>query len=93
MAYEHEAQRTRERLHKLESSLIALNLNVKALRATVDAIGPKVDQLAKADEIAAAVSEHMSRNRKGVFSRNQRVVGYLGVALVAADLVSHWFGY
>lgn len=52
-----ELLRTRARIHKMESTLIAIKMRLDQMSAELHELGPRVDRLARNDEIAEAVAK------------------------------------
>lgn len=85
-----EILRTRERLHRIESTATAIDWRLKRLTEKVDEMSPQVAALARADEIADAVSARMSSQQTVRFTRWQRA-GAAVVALAAvADVIARF---
>jgi septal ring factor EnvC (AmiA/AmiB activator) len=80
-----EIGRARERLHKIESTCLAIEFRLKAIEHKLIVIEPKVDQLARADEIAEAVKQRIGSDRRVRFTRFQRLAAYLGALVIALD--------
>lgn len=93
MDLEHELLRARERLHKVESSVLAVDLNVKNLRRVVDEIVPKVNHLARADEIAEAVAQRVDSQRQVTFTAVQKWTAVIGLLLLAIDVGTRLAGF
>lgn len=52
-----EILRTRARIHKMESTLISIKMRLDQMSAELHELGPRVDRLARNDEIAEAVAK------------------------------------
>lgn len=86
--------RSRERLHKIESTCLGIEWRLKVIEAKLTEIEPKVDHLARADEIAEAVRVRIGSDRRVRFTRFQRFAAYVGAAVIALEpalrLYSHF---
>lgn len=67
--------------------LAALRERESELRRRMDAIEPKVERMARADEIADAVSERLHERREVVFTVWQKVGAALVGGIAIADFV------
>lgn len=89
-----EIGRSRDRLHKIESTCLAIEWRVKVIEATLRELEPKVDRLARADEIAEAVRQRIGTDRRVRFTRFQRFAAYAAALVVALEpalrLYSHF---
>lgn len=83
-----ELLRSRERLHKMESTLIAVDWRLKRVEADVTDMKPRVAALATSAEIADAVSERMDSDRTFRLTRWQRFGAFaVGLAAVVDVIV------
>lgn len=90
MSLEDEVYRCRERLHKQQSTLTALDLLMDQLRREYDVTALAVDRMARADEIAAAVAKQVNNERRVRFTWIQKACGAIGVAAAVADAVANF---
>ena len=66
-------------------ALIALSMQVEQLRKEVAELRPRVEAMARADEIADAVAEHMRANRRGLLTTGEKLGGLaVGVAAIVS---------
>ena len=87
-----ELLRLRDWRHEVVTpALAAAGALLKAHEDRLSAIEPRVNALARADEIADAVTKRMQEARRGLLTTGEKIGGALvGLASVAA-VVSQWF--
>lgn len=85
-----EIQRLRDWRHKADKTLLAFEWRIKEVERVLAVLTPKLERIARADEIAEAVSEKLNGRQRVRFTRWQ-VLGGLVVALAAvADTVARF---
>ena len=68
--------------------LVSLRGRLTAAEGRLTKLEPEVARMAKADEIADAVTEHMQKARRGLLTMGEKLGGVLvGVAAVASVIV------
>jgi uncharacterized protein YigA (DUF484 family) len=82
---ERELLRARDRLHRLEKSEVAIIARVQRNEKRIDDLVPRVEALARADEIADAVAHAMANRRGLMLTRWQKWVAIGGGLAVAAS--------
>jgi hypothetical protein len=83
-----ELVRARERLHKIEATLVALRVKIDLMHRRVDHLEPKVERLSRHDEIAQAVAQKL-KERGDVISINwmYKLAGLLIAACAVVGVV------
>lgn len=68
--------------------LVALRELVKRQQERLDKLEPVVQSMFEADKIAAAVTEHIQSNRRGLLSNGEKIAGLaVGASAVASVIV------
>lgn len=66
-------------------SLTAVTMQLAQLRREVDELKPRVEAMARADEIADAVTAHMRSHRRGLLTTGEKLGGLaVGIAAIAS---------
>lgn len=74
----------------MSATLAAHTLLLAENRRVLDELSPKVERLARAEEIAAAIKKVLRDERRVRFTKSQQVVGLIALAVGIADTVSHF---
>lgn len=70
--------------------MLAVSWQLKSIEDRLKVIQPKVDAMARADEIASAVNDRLGRDRRVRFTRWQRLGGYVIVLATVGDAVARF---
>lgn len=70
--------------------MLAVAWRLKSIEDRLKVIQPKVDAMARADDIAAAVNDRLGRDRRVRFTRWQRLGGYIVVLVTVGDAASRF---
>lgn len=90
MELEQEVLRCRDRIHKLQTTVSALELLHTQLRKDFDPVKLEVAAMARADEIAVQVAKRLNDERRVRFTKWQQLAGLVSIAAVLADTASHF---
>lgn len=87
-----ELLRLRDWRHEVVTpALAAAGALLKVHEDRLSAIEPRVNALARADEIADAVAAKMQATRRSLFTTTEKIGAAIVGALTIASLVSQWF--
>lgn len=89
MDSDYEIQRLRDWRHEADATLLAFKWRIEQLEKIVRELGPKLDRMARSDEIADAVAERVRGDRRVKFTRWQTVFGLIATAAAVADTIAH----
>jgi hypothetical protein len=70
--------------------LESLRLKVDMALERLDKLEPQVARMARADEIADAVTEHIRASRRGLLSTGEKVAGLAVGAVALANLIAQF---
>lgn len=85
-----EIQRLRDWRHdKVEPFMVSTEWRLKEMERLLREMGPKLDRVARADEIAEAVSQRMGEDRTVRFTHWQRLGGFLLGMIALGDLIAN----
>jgi hypothetical protein len=87
---EHELQRLRDWRHAADGTLVAFKLRIEQLEKVVASLTPKIDRLARADEIAEAVRLKLDGAQRVKFTRWQVLGGLIVAAAAVADTIARF---
>lgn len=74
----------------MNATLTAHGLLLTENRRILDELSPKVERMARAEEVAAEVKKVLRDERRVRFTKWQQLAGLVAVATAIADTVSHF---
>lgn len=74
----------------MNATLTAHGLLLTETRRLLSELSPKVERMARADEVAAEVKKVLRDERKVRFTKGQQIAGFVSLAALIADTVSHF---
>lgn len=74
----------------MNATLTAHGLLLTESRRILDELSPKVERMARAEEVAAEVKKVLRDERRVRFTKWQQLAGLVAVATAIADTVSHF---